>query len=61
MRTPIEDRTGQSLHVDEYLGGANSHTRRELGTRLERLVKRIEDADRRGDAEAWRSLLGEEA
>jgi hypothetical protein len=59
--TPIADRTGQSLHVDDYLGAANSQARRDLATRLDRLAKRIEDADRRGDAEAWRSLLGCEA
>jgi hypothetical protein len=61
VRTPIADRTGQSLHVDDYLGGPNNQARRDLATRLDRLAKRIEDADRRGDAEAWRSMLGGEA
>jgi hypothetical protein len=61
VRTPIADRTGQSLHVDDYLGAANSRARSVLAARLDRLAKRIEDADRRGDAEAWRSLLGGEA
>jgi hypothetical protein len=61
VRTPIADRTGQSLHVDDYLSVSNSQARRDLATRLDRLAKRIEDADRRGDAEAWRSLLGGEA
>lgn len=58
---PIRDRTGQSLHVDDYLGGVGSQARRELAARLDRLAKRIEDADRRGDADAWGMLLGEEA
>ena len=61
VTTPIQDRTGQSLHVDDYLGQANSHARRELSARLDRLAKRIEDADRRGNADVWSSLLGEEA
>ena len=58
--TPIKDRTGQSLHVDDYLGAPGSHPRRELSARLGRLLKRIEAADRSANVGAWAELLGEE-
>lgn len=59
--TPIKDRTGQSLHVDDYLGAADSQSRRDLSARLGRLLKRIEVADRSADVGAWSALLGEGA
>jgi SAM-dependent methyltransferase len=60
VRTPIKDRTGQSLHVDDYLGPQGSRERLAISTRLERLAKRLEDADRRRDSDEWRQLLGDE-
>lgn len=56
---PIRDATGQSLHVDEHLGGAGSPARRDLSIRLGRLAKRIDDAERRMDADAWNGMIGE--
>ena len=57
---PIRDRTGQSLHVDDYLGAPGSKARREVAAHLGRLCKRIEAADRGRDADAWRELLGDD-
>jgi hypothetical protein len=57
---PIRDRTGQSLHVDDRLGKQGSYARRQLSARLDRIAKRIEAADRRGDVDAWHAMLGEE-
>lgn len=56
---PIHDATGQSLHVGDHLGAADSTTRRDLSLRLERLAKRIENADHRMDADAWNGLIAE--
>lgn len=55
--SPIRDRTGQSLHVDDYLGSARSTARRSLAAHLERLAKRMEMADRERNSNAWRELL----
>ena len=39
--SPITDKTGQSVHVDEHLGGANSDLRQALGHTLTRLHMRM--------------------
>jgi hypothetical protein len=59
VQNPIRDRTGQSRHVDDYLGAPASMKRRAIAARVERLTKRIEAADRGRDAEAWRELFGD--
>jgi hypothetical protein len=60
VKTPIKDRTGQSLHVDDYLGSQGSRERLMISARLERLAKRLEDADRRRDSDEWRQALSDE-
>ncbi len=57
VKTPIKDQTGQSLHVDDYLGTANSQERARVSHRLTRLQKRIEGADRATDIGIWRELF----
>lgn len=41
VRTPIKDKTGQSVHVDDDLGPANSDRRRLLSSSLDRIARRI--------------------
>lgn len=52
---PVHDVTGQSAHIDELLGEANSHTRRELARRLSAIARTMRDSRSLAD---WRDLLG---
>ncbi|SRR6266550_3477813 len=45
VRTPFRDPTGQSEHVDDYLGGTGSLERRLVGDALDRIARRIRNAD----------------
>ena len=51
---PIPDVTGQSRHVDEYLGGANSASRRSLSKSLMELAATMSGAQ---SVDVWESLL----
>ena len=51
---PIRDETGQSSYVDEYLGNANSASRRHLAGRLTNLG---ESMDKTRSLDVWESLL----
>jgi hypothetical protein len=55
--SPIKDRTGQSLHVDEYLGVANSQARLSASHLLNRLAKRMRNATAAGSKEQWLALF----
>jgi hypothetical protein len=57
---PIKDRTGQSVHVDTYLGASKSLARRDASHIFERLSKRMENAVASRSVELWQRLLGEE-
>lgn len=54
---PIADVTGQSRHVDDYLGAADSSERKAMSRELSRYARRMRNAR---SADAWRALLGEE-
>lgn len=56
--SPIKDRTGQSVHVDEYLGLANSPERVAASHVLGRLARRMRNASAAGSADQWRALFG---
>lgn len=57
--SPITDKTGQSVHVDEHLGGANSDLRQALGHTLTRLHMRMLNASAAHSEARWRDLFGE--
>lgn len=57
VRRPIADLTGQSVHVDEALGPADSAQRRALSQGLGRIAARMQNAR---TAEAWQTLLGDD-
>lgn len=57
VRRPIADVTGQSGHVDEYLGEPDSAERRTMSSGLGAIARRMKNAS---NADAWRSLLGED-
>jgi hypothetical protein len=55
--TPIRDRTGQSVHVDEYLGGENSEARKNVSHLLTRLAKRMRTASAAKSKAQWQALF----
>lgn len=57
---PVVDSTGQSVHVDGYLGGNKSKTRLEVAHVFERLNKRVANAVASGSFSQWDSLFGDE-
>lgn len=56
--TPMTDRTGQSVHVDEYLGAANSEARVALSHTLARIHQRMLNASAAQSSERWLDLFG---
>lgn len=57
VMTPIVDHTGQSVHVDEYLGAADSLQRRIVADSLSRVGRRMKNADRARSRSQWNSVL----
>ena len=56
---PIEDKSGQSLHVDEYLGPENSEQRQQASHILGRVEKRTRNATAARSQDQWISLFGQ--
>ncbi|MCC7004142.1 MAG: nucleotidyltransferase [Gemmatimonadaceae bacterium] len=56
--SPIRDRTGQSVHVDEYLGRERSLERRVVSDAFDRIARRMAAADSSVDASVWGGLFG---
>ena len=54
---PIRDSSGQSVHVDEYLGAANSLARRVVADALGRIGRKIRNADGAISLERWEELF----
>lgn len=59
VKSPIKDRTNQSIHVDDYLGKENSKQRLRIGYTLDRISRRMKNADEISSVEEWESILGE--
>jgi len=57
-KSPIRDSTGQSIHVDGYLGEANSLQRLVVADALGRIGRRLANADGARSLQEWRSILG---
>jgi hypothetical protein len=55
---PIRDRTGQSIHVDDYLGAEGSSERVNASHVLSRISKRMRNASAHGSLDQWRALFG---
>jgi hypothetical protein len=56
--SPIKDNTGQSVHVDEYLGVQNSEARIAASHILGRLAKRMRNATAAGSEAQWQAVFG---
>lgn len=57
VKSPITDSTGQSVHVDDSLGPANSEARIKQSHVLNRLYKRLRNAAAHGQTSIWSSML----
>lgn len=55
---PIQDRSGQSIHVDEELGPPNSPERQVASHVLGRIARRMKNASASGSLDQWRGLFG---
>jgi hypothetical protein len=55
--SPIKDRTGQSIHVDEYLGPEGGGERASVSHLLTRLAKRMRNATAAGSVAQWQALF----
>jgi hypothetical protein len=60
VKSPIADRTGQSLHVDDYLGSANSIQRRQVSQSLSRLSQQMDIANSQRSTTRWQEWFGDE-
>ena len=58
VNDPIRDSTRQSLRVDDYLGEAESVERKRMSYVLDRIYKRMKNADLVGSVDEWKSILG---
>lgn len=53
----IQDKTGQSMHIDDYLGSENSSERKRISRSLDRINRRMKNADGAQSIEQWRDIL----
>lgn len=56
---PIEDSTGQSIHVDDKLGGANSVERERTSASIKRTLARMKSGDSEAQVDRWKQLMGD--
>ena len=54
---PIQDKTGQSVHVDDSLGSTNSLERRIVSDAFGRVYRRMNNADNFGSVDEWQKLF----
>jgi hypothetical protein len=54
---PIKDKTGQSVHVDEYLGDTNTLERKIVSDAFARVSRRMTNADNANSVEGWHKLF----
>ncbi|MFY1110777.1 MAG: CBASS oligonucleotide cyclase [Methanosarcinaceae archaeon] len=60
VNSPIKDKTGQSIHVDDYMGEENSSQRMRASYTLGRINKKMINADEIKSVDEWEEILGEE-
>ncbi len=56
--SPIRDSTGQSVHVDSYMGPANSPARLASSHLLGRIARRMRNATAAASVAQWKALFG---
>ena len=58
VKSPIKDKSGQSVYVDEYLGRKNSIERKQISIILDRISRRMKNANSSASVEQWMEILG---
>jgi hypothetical protein len=53
----IRDNTGQSIHIDDYLGLENSPDRNRISNSLDRINRRMKNADGAHSIDQWQNIL----
>jgi hypothetical protein len=56
---PIADSTGQSVRVDDKLGGANSPERQRVSASIKGIVARMKSGDAEAQIDRWKQLMGD--
>ncbi|QEE49115.1 nucleotidyltransferase [Flavobacterium alkalisoli] len=54
---PIKDKTGQSVHVDDYLNEANSISRKMVADSMSSISRKMNNADGSRDIRLWEQIL----
>lgn len=57
VRQPIKDSSGQSVHVDGYMGDADSLQRRIVADSFGRIARRMKNADGARSMQQWQELF----
>jgi hypothetical protein len=60
VRTPRRDVTGQSVYLDQYLGSADSLSRKTVADAMERIARSIRNADGAQSITMWNEILASE-
>jgi hypothetical protein len=55
--SPIVDKTGQSYHVDDYLGSTNSDLRKVISNSLNRISRKLVNADNVQSWDVWEDIF----
>ena len=55
--SPIKDKSGQSVHVDDYLGSANSINRKMVSDSMTTIARKMQNADGSNDVKIWEQIL----
>jgi len=59
VKSPIKDKSGQSVYVDEYLGRKSSIERKQISIILDRISRRMKNANSSASVEQWMEILGQ--
>lgn len=59
VKSPIKDKTGQSINVDKYLDQKNSKERLKISKSLQKIYEKMEKADKLCSKEEWLRIIGE--
>ena len=57
VMNPITDSTGQSMHVDDYLGGRNSVDRQMVSDSLSQIERRMKNANANKNVNSWEKIF----
>ncbi len=59
VKSPIKDKSGQSVNVDEYLGRKNNINRKQISLILDRISRRMKNANSSASVDQWMEILGQ--